>query len=703
MIEIIATLLRWLQLASNMILVGSCVFLAIAGSFHSPWVPRLQRALPWLGFLLLAGLLGILATTTAQATGIAENAWRPDAWLALIQNTRMGHIWVARAVLALLVTGIALSIRHAPAARWRYLACAGVATLTLAAGSLASHSAAEELSVLSILPYALHIILASVWFGALPAFLVVCFDCTRPPAHVHTARPGIQTEAIARIHELFQSREEAVQSGAQALKRFSVMALPVMLAVIATGILITDRMVDTSYAAMVSTEYGWLLNAKIALLVVVLVIAARARSTWLPLLGAGQNPAPNPAQDPEGVAAGGKLRKWVSFEFVLALGIVLLATIVANTVPAKHAIIQNWPYSFRFSLAATWGEPSVMMRAWTGLALLVLAGGAVALGRARQWRTRWRIALPAVLAVAALAVGLPPLAIDAYPETYRRTPVPFDTISIASGSALFAENCVACHGLQGKGNGVLAKTFAKPPVDMLTEPHTAKHTAGDFFHWLTFGIPDTGMPVFADKLSEEERWDVVNFLHAMSRGYQARLMSPRVIPNQPQPAMGPPNFSYSANDGSSGTLKDYRGQKNVLLVLFSWPQSRERLDALARLYPALQAANTVLLAVPEDDLDPRQLADVAADLPFPVITQGAAEIVQSYALFRRTLNKPDLLGAGTLPEHMEFLVDRYGYLRARWIPDADGAGWSNTELMMQQVAQLNREEEILPPPGDHVH
>lgn len=696
MIEVIATLLRWLQLASNMILVGSCIFLAIAGSFHSPWVTRLQRALPWLGLLLLAGLLGILATTTAQATGIDENAWRPDAWLALIQNTRMGHIWAGRATLGLLVAGIALYLRYAPAARWRYLLCATVAILTLAVGSLASHSAAEELSLISILPYALHIILASVWFGALPAFLVICFSCTQS-AHPQAAPSGHQSGAVARIHELFQSREEAVQAGAQALRRFSVMALPVMLAVIATGIIITDRMVDTTYAALVSTEYGWLLNAKIALLCVVLVIAARARSTWLPLLDA-------PAADADaGAAAGGKLRKWVSFEFILGLGIVLLATIVANTVPAKHAIIQNWPYSFRFSLDATWGEPSVMIRAWTGVALLVLAMGAIALGRTRHWDRKRRLGIPAALAVIALAVGLPPLAIDAYPETYRKTPVPFDTISIANGSALFAENCVACHGLQGKGNGVLAKTFAKPPVDMLTEPHTAKHTAGDFFHWLTYGIPDTGMPTFADKLAEEDRWDVVNFLHAMSRGYQARLMSPRVVPNQPQPSMGPPNFSYTASDGSSGTLKDFRGQKNVLLVLFSWPQSHERLETLSRLYPALQAANTALLAVPEEELDAQALADIAADISFPVITQGAAEIVRSYTLFRRTLNQPDLLGAGTLPPHMAFLVDRYGYLRARWIPAADGPGWSESDMLLQQVAQLNREKEILPPPGDHVH
>ncbi|HET7062230.1 MAG TPA: CopD family protein [Nitrosospira sp.] len=692
MIEVVATLFRWLQLASNMILVGACVFLAIAGSFHSPWVGRLQRALPWLGLILLIGLLGILSTTTAQATGISENAWHPGAWLALMQNTRMGHIWVGRAACAAVVLVIACYLRYSEPARWKYILCATAASITLTVGALASHSAAEDLSVVSILPYALHIIMASVWFGALPAFLAVCFVCTEPVKK--EAHPGLQTEAIARIHALFQSREQAIAAGATALKRFSTMALPVMLMVIVTGVIITDRMVDTSYSGLVATRYGWLLDAKIALLGVVLVIAARARSTWLPLLAQAGN-------SEKAQAGGQKLRKWVSFEFLLAMGIVLLATVVANTVPAKHAFIQNWPYSFRFSLAATWGDPMVNTRVYIGIALLTAAIAAAFYGR-RRWSRKVYISAVMALATAALAVGLPPLAVDAYPETYRKTPVPFDTISIANGSALFAENCVACHGPQGKGDGVMAKSFAKPPVDMLTEPHTAKHTAGDFFHWLTFGIPDTGMPVFADKLTEEDRWDVVNYLHAMSRGYQARLMSPKVKPEQPQPNMGPPNFSYVAQDGSSGTLKDFRGEKNVLLVLFSWPQSRERLQELKNIQAQLAQANTVLLAVPEDDPTPQQMAQLEK-LPFPVVTQGAHEIVPSYALFRRTLSKPDLLGEGTLPRHMEFLIDRFGYLRARWIPEADGPEWNTTGMLLQQIAQLNREKEILPPPGDHVH
>lgn len=700
MIEVAATFLRWSQLASNMILVGGCVFLAIAGSIHSPWIARVERALPWLALILLVGLLGILATTTGQATGIPENAWRPSAWLALMQNTRMGHIWVGRAACALVVAAITLYIRFSPPARWQYILCASAAALTLGVSSLASHAAAEDPSVLSVLPYALHIILASVWFGALPAFLVVCYACTEAPAGQEDRaqpRSGLPSPAIERIHALFQAREDVFHADALALKRFSVMAFPVMLAVIATGIIITDRMVDTSYSALVATKYGWVLDAKIALLIAVLFIASRARSVWLPsLTGSGISPE-------QAARSGEKLRKWVSFEFVLALGIVLLATIVSNTVPAKHALIQEWPYSFRFSLAATWGEPTVMPRVYGGIALLAAAGASLYYARRKNWSRKLRSGLPALLLVTGLGVGLPPLTVDAYPETYRKTPVPFDTISIANGAVHFAENCVACHGFQGKGDGVMAKSFNPPPVDMLTEPHTARHTAGDFFHWLSFGIPNTGMPSFGDKLDEEDRWDVVNFLHAMSRGYQARLMSPTVKPGQPQANMAPPNFSYAAQDGSSGTLKDFRNQKNVLMVLFSWPQSQARMAQLEELHARLSAANTMLLAVPEDDPTAQEMGEITQQVPFPVVIQGAEDIVQSYKLFRRTLSRPDLLGEGTTPDHMEFLVDRFGYLRARWIPDADGEGWNSNDMLLQQIAQLNREKEILPPPGDHVH
>jgi putative copper resistance protein D len=332
---------------------------------------------------------------------------------------------------------------------------------------------------------------------------------------------------------------------------------------------------------------------------------------------------------------------------------------------------------------------------------VILAGTTLSLSRKKQWAAPWRIAVPALLGSMGLVGVFYPIAVQSYPETYRKTPVPFDAISIANGADLFTANCIPCHGPQAKGNGVLAKTLPKQPVDLLTEPHTAMHTAGDFFHWLTYGRFNGIMPAFGEKFSEEERWDLLNFLHANSRGYQSRIITPRILPEQP--FMATPNFSYTAHDGSSGTLKDFRGKHDLLLVLFSWPESRVRLNQLRAASTTITEKNTAILAVPMTDLPPDELTAAVRDLPFPVVTQGAREIANSYALFRRTLSIPDLFGEGTRQTHMEFLIDRFGYLRARWIPNGDGPGWTDMALLAQQISQLNQEREILPPPGDHVH
>ena len=673
MIEAAGALFRCLQLASSMLLIGGCVFLAIAeqkssASGHT-WPTRLKQTFPWLAVTLLLGLFGLLATTTAQATGVPENVWNLQAWLDFLQKTRIGLIWTLRAAGALAVLVIVLYVWISPPAQWRYVVCASAAALPLILSSLASHSAAEEQAVLATVAYALHLITASVWFGGLPGVILVA------------SLPGTAAGPP----------EERIRAG-EVLNRFSALALPTMIAIVVSGLVVANRMIDTNYAGLVATTYGWLLMAKLTLLAIILAIASRAKSVWVPSL----------RQSPDTAAAGGrKLRTWVRIEFVLAILLVIVATLLANAVPAKHDVIDYWPYPFRFTIDATWGDWLVRAIVLTGLVLLIIAGTTIVLGRKKQWGTTWRITVPTVLGILGLGATLYPISVQSYPETYQKTPVPFDTISIANGVELFTANCIPCHGPQAKGNGVLAKTLPKQPVDLLTEPHTAMHTAGDFFHWLTYGRFNGIMPAFGEKFSEEERWDLLNFLHANSRGYQSRIITPRILPEQP--FMATPNFSYAAHDGSSGTLKDFRGKQGVLLVLFSWPESRVRLDQLRAAASSIAGQNTAILAAPMTDLPPDELAAIVRDMPFPVVTQGAREISRSYALFRRTLSIPDLFGEGTTPKHMEFLIDRFGYLRARWIPHGDGQGWTDMTLLTQQITQLNQEREILPPPGDHVH
>jgi len=378
----------------------------------------------------------------------------------------------------------------------------------------------------------------------------------------------------------------------------------------------------------------------------------------------------------------------------------LLATIITNTTPVKHTSIENWPFSFRFSIIATWNQPNVAIQVWIGLAILVLAAGTIKLGRSLNWGMKRLIGIPSVLLVSGFAVALPPLTIQAYPETYRIPPVSFEAISVANGATLYAEYCVECHGPQGMGNGIKSRTLSTKLPDLLIEPHTVEHTPGDFYHWITYGMVNTDMPGYAEKLSEEDRWDLVNFVHALSRGYQARILTPEIVPNKA--FVKPPVFSYAGHDGSNGVLQDFRGNKAILLVIFSWPQSQDRIEQLKLAYDQLSEQNIALLAVPSRDLTSDELAQIGTDLPFPIVTQSASEIASSYALLRRTLSHPDIIGRGTNPDHMEFLIDQYGYLRARWIPSTDQSGWSDIDMLSQQISLLNREKTEIPFPEDYV-
>ncbi len=676
MIEVIATFARWSQLAANLILLGSCVFLVIASTdkrvLASPWVARLEKTFPWLAFVILLGLLVILASTAGQATGDINNLWNPEIWLGVIQDTRMGQIWVWRAAFALLLFCVVLYIRKTAKARWQYIFCAGIACLPLIAGSLVSHTAAEDLSVVAVLPYALHIIFAGIWLGALPAFIRLLYVY-------------VKQDKNQKVHD----------DDIKTLKNFSSMALPVMILIIISGVLVADRIFDGDYAALVATPYGWLLNAKVFMLVMILIIASRIRSHWLPAFSASKTVT-------EVKASASGMQKWLRIEFILAMFLLLLATVLSNNVtPAKHAFIAEWPYAFRFSIIATWGTPGVAIQVWSGVAIAAFALCLIQVGRLKNWGIKRLISIPLVIFISGLAVALPPLTMEAYPETYQRSPVPFDAISIAYGSELYAEHCVECHGHQGQGNGIKARTMSTVMPDMLTEPHTIEHTPGDFYHWITFGMKDTDMPGYQDKLSDEDRWDVVNYVHALSRGYQARILSPEIIPNRPN--VQPPSFSYSAHDGTGGILHDFREDKVVLLVLFSWPESQQRIEQLKNTYTRLKQQNMTILAVPTTELNAEELALVTAELPFPVVTQSAAEIVTSYALSRRTMTHPDLLGRGSNPDHMEFLIDRYGYLRARWVPSTGVSGWSDIDLLSKQISSLNEEKKILSTPSDYIY
>ncbi|SER66879.1 putative copper resistance protein D [Nitrosomonas sp. Nm51] len=677
MFEIVSNLGQWAQLTANLILFGSCFFLALtwqkksALEISSSWLARLEKGFPWLAGLVVIGLIVVLASTTGEATGDVSNALDAAAWLQFIEQTQVGFIALIRVILAAILFAVILGLLRKDRKRWHYIVCAVTASLPLIAGTFVSHSSADEMSFVSIAPFALHVLLAGMWFGALPAFMLIILNSNR------------EFDKVTRV------------LNAEFLEKFSVMALPVMLLLIVTGLIVTDRMIEDDYHTLVASPYGWLLNLKLFILALILAIAYRARYTWLPLFAQ----IDINDQIRQGIA---HLRKWIRLELILALLLMFVATILANTLPAKHTIIAHWPFPFRFAFDTASEESLDDVLFWSGTALFFIALCLAWMGMQLRWNWKHKFFLPGALAVTAAAVALPPIIIEAYPETYLKPLIPLDAISISHGAHLFAEHCADCHGPQGKGNGKLAQTLSSIPTDLLTEPHTAGHTAGNFYHWIAQGIPETDMPGFTETLTDEDIWDVVNFLHALARGFDARLLGTMIIPETP--AIAAPVFYYAASGDSSGDLKDFRYRKNTILVLFSWPQSHQRLTQLKHAYERVtQNHNAEILAVPMHELDQQAIQDVTDIVPFPVVTEGWREIFDTYLLYRRVRAVPDLNGPGMTPVHIEFMIDRFGYLRARWNAQFEGFGWQNIHALTQQLKLLNKENEIMPPPDDHAH
>ena len=130
----------------------------------------------------------------------------------------------------------------------------------------------------------------------------------------------------------------------------------------------------------------------------------------------------------------------------------------------------------------------------------------------------WRLA--AWLVVLSVTIGaLGPTGNARVAAQSSTAPVPGDAASLARGQEIYAQLCAVCHGVQGRGDGPLARTMVPRPADFRV--HMAEgHTPEQLFDWLTNGVPDTAMPGYANDLSELDRWNVINYLQTFAPAAQ---------------------------------------------------------------------------------------------------------------------------------------------------------------------------------------
>jgi len=283
------------------------------------------------------------------------------------------------------------------------------------------------------------------------------------------------------------------------------------------------------------------------------------------------------------------------------------------------------------------------------IAALICLGLAIALlwwrgAKLLRWCLRGGFAAGALLLGWFASTHLDLLLVPAYPTSFYTSPTGFTGASIVSGAKLFADNCTACHGAEGRGDGPQAKGMAIAPPNItpadLTAQHLFGHSDGELFWWLSHGMegPDGNlvMPGFADQLDDDDRWALIDYIRAHNAGLAMRMTG-----NWPQPMAAPDMTAM------------WQGQAMPLSSLHG---HFLRLVATGDKVPPAAPANTI---PPLMSLAIRPQSDAW----------------NAYAII-----------AGVAPEQLagtQFLVDDNGWLRAVLYPTA--SGWADAASIVKAL------------------
>jgi putative copper resistance protein D len=307
-------LVRAVHFASTAIVAGGIVFQSFV------FAPALRPApadhptaaldkkfslLVWaaLAIALLSGLAWLMLLSARFAgQGVIEAFANGVPWTVLTE-TRFGHAWICRLVIALVLAGILFCRPVWHHAKWPDWVASLLASSFL--GSLAWSGQAGASPGLGgtvhLASDVLHLVAVGAWIGALPP-LAMLLSC---------AQQSVAKDAIA-----------------VAAYRFSTLGMLSVGTLIVTGIINTLNLSGT-VPALLETEYGRLLIAKISLFVAIVGVAAVNRLRMVPRL-----------PDPQAIR---RLRRNALIEIALGAVIIFIVGALGTMPPGGH--LHSEPHS----------------------------------------------------------------------------------------------------------------------------------------------------------------------------------------------------------------------------------------------------------------------------------------------------------------------------------------------------------------------
>lgn len=280
--QVVKLLLRFLQDAALMIAAGGALFRWLVVGTRQP-VPGLEVAIRFgaavavLAALPSIAVQGLLAAAAPASAFLAAETWRLG--LSSTVGTTVLVLIPALGVVALGTIAAWGVIGRVAGALGGLAACASLA--------LSGHGAAMGAGAQTML--ALHAMTAAYWLGSLAPLLRI----------VRTRSAG---------------------DAAVLVRRFSNIAIPTVLFLLATGLGTALTRLDEP-AALTGSDYGRLLLLKLAFVALLLATAAVNRWRWTPAVASGKR---------DGAAA---LARNIRLELALGCALLLVTAVLAHTPP----------------------------------------------------------------------------------------------------------------------------------------------------------------------------------------------------------------------------------------------------------------------------------------------------------------------------------------------------------------------------------
>ncbi len=194
--------------------------------------------------------------------------------------------------------------------------------------------------------------------------------------------------------------------------------------------------------------------------------------------------------------------------------------------------------------------PAYFQRVKMILTLSVLAGLALAISGCKPAANRAETSKQAKSTAATQAIAIAKITFSDFPVPPKPAMTP-DLVE--RGKVVYSQNCAACHGEKGDGNGPAAAFLAPKPRNFVqanyrlrTTPSGHLPTDVDLFRAVSLGMPGTPMPPWKHMLNDNDRWALVEYLKTFSSRFANNDQERRSVVN---PGTPPPRDQATLAQG----------------------------------------------------------------------------------------------------------------------------------------------------------